>query len=275
MGVLGDGFYVYFIRSVRIRFLHNTFCRYGMGRVCHHRAQKEAGAGSIAATAYLWLPFSYSASLAYTRYESGDFLDYIMNAYRLGQNYGYGTGALGAALAYPLLRLVSLRVHTLFSVTAAFCCLLVLTNLSIAKVGEQVGAVAKNTAEQIGKQHREHKELKKPGRSRPPSAAAVICIPRSFPTQRQAQTRRRCRWFRLRRSANRTAQAWNPPGYSSLTGGENLRACAARGGYTEGLCAGRAAEAQEAGPAAQEEPVPEQKIVFAAAEKQSPPARTA
>lgn len=78
-----------------------------------------------------------------------DFIEYIKSSYNLGSMYSEGGGFFGSLLVYPAnLLLGRLGAYILFF-TAILICIMVITNLSLKKVGKGIGQAGKSTVEKI------------------------------------------------------------------------------------------------------------------------------
>ena len=75
------------------------------------------------------------------------FFSYVADSYRLGQMSAAGSGAVGCLLVYPFNLLIGDIGCIILFITAALACILVLTNLSIKKMGQDVARVSKRTVE--------------------------------------------------------------------------------------------------------------------------------
>lgn len=77
------------------------------------------------------------------------FFAYVGSSYNIGSAVRQGGGALGSLLVYPAnLLLGTLGAYILFF-TAILICIMILTNLSLKKMGMGIGSAGKNTVEKL------------------------------------------------------------------------------------------------------------------------------
>ena len=92
------------------------------------------------------------------------FIEYIKSSYDLGSMHSEGGGFFGALLVYPAnLLLGRLGAYILFFTTILIC-IMVITNLSLKKVGKGIGQAGKSTVDKIKtgiEERRFEKERKK------------------------------------------------------------------------------------------------------------------
>ncbi|MGI5898306.1 MAG: DNA translocase FtsK 4TM domain-containing protein [Christensenellales bacterium] len=122
------------------------------------RKQRISGGKIIAALLLAVSLLIFGHLLVHDKFQSTSLGAYSNQGYQLGRDYGFGTGALGASLAYIFVKYAGITGSYVISITAMLCCLLALTRISIAKVSEQVGSAAKSTAGYISSKHKEHVE---------------------------------------------------------------------------------------------------------------------
>jgi len=95
---------------------------------------------------------------------SGGFFTYIESSYMLGQTSIAGAGAVGCLLVYPFHLLIGTIGCIILFITTILIPVLVLTNLSIKKVGKDVAGFSKTAMEkmrQSAEERREEREQKR------------------------------------------------------------------------------------------------------------------
>lgn len=78
---------------------------------------------------------------------TGGFFTYVKHSYIVGQVSLFGAGAVGCLIVYPFYLLIGYLGCIIFFVTSALVSVLVLTNLSLKKMGQDVARASKRTVE--------------------------------------------------------------------------------------------------------------------------------
>ena len=78
--------------------------------------------------------------------ESG-FFSYVADSYRVGMEFGAGSGAVGCLLVYPFNLLIGDIGCVILFITACMISVLILLNLSVKKMGQDVARVGRRTVE--------------------------------------------------------------------------------------------------------------------------------
>jgi S-DNA-T family DNA segregation ATPase FtsK/SpoIIIE len=116
------------------------------GMVIYARAQNLPYPKIICVGVLTVLLLVFGHLIALDAFDRTNFKTFVADAYRIGRLQGLGTGALGAIFTYPIVLLVGKVGAYILTAAAVICCLLVLTRLSLAQVGQKTAQAARTTA---------------------------------------------------------------------------------------------------------------------------------